>query len=147
MLVEDARESETRDSLSEHFRRRLGAEHSLIAQRVSWLLLSQSFLFIAYTGALVARPSRAHEHQIDRLLHLFPVLGLVIFAGVYASILAAVLSIRALWTCFDSVEPDDTDPFDRIPSRGARRVGNVATHVPPIAIGVTWIWLLVTTPA
>jgi hypothetical protein len=124
VLVESQREFEPRDSLSEHFRRRLDAEHSLIAQRVSWLLLSQSFLFIAYTGALVARPTSAHAHQIDRLLRLFPVLGLVIFAGVYASILAAILSIRALWTCFDSVEPDHTDPFDRIPSRRIRRMGS-----------------------
>jgi hypothetical protein len=127
-------------------RERLDAEHSLIAQRVSWLLLSQSFLFIAYTGALVARPSDAHEHQIDRLLRLYPALGLVIFAGVYTSILAALLSIRALRRCFESVEPDHANPFDRVPGARVRRMGNVASHVPPIAIGVTWAWLLVTTP-
>jgi hypothetical protein len=134
-------------SFSDHFRARLDAEHSLIAQRVSWLLLSQSFLFIAYTGALVARPSHAHEQQINRLLHVFPLLGLVIVTGVYASILAALLSIRSLRRCFDSIQRQHTNPFDQIPTPPIRRVGDLAAHVPPIAIGVTWIWLLLTTPS
>jgi hypothetical protein len=133
-------------SFSEEFRERLDAENSLVAQRVSWLILSQSFLFIAYTGALVARPTHAHAGQITRLLRAFPVLGLVIVAGVYVSIWAALLSIRALRRCFDSVEPHQANPFDQVPGSGVRRLGNVAAHLPPIAIGATWIWLLTTNP-
>jgi hypothetical protein len=119
---------------------------SLVAQRLSWLILSQSFLFIAYTGALVARPTHAHEDQITRLLRIFPVLGLVIVAGVYASIWAALLSIRGLRQCFDSIEPDHSNPFDRIPGLRVRRLANIALHLPPVAIGATWIWLLTTNP-
>jgi hypothetical protein len=111
---------------------------------VSWLILSQSFLFIAYTAALVARPTHAHSDQIARLLHVFPVLGLVIVAGVYASIWAALLSIRALRLSFEALEPRHPGPFDAIPGLRVRQLGNVAAHVPPLAIGATWVWLLVT---
>ena len=111
---------------------------------MSWLILSQSFLFIAYTAALVARPTHAHSDQIARLLHVFPVLGLVIVAGVYASIWAALLSIRALRLSFEALEPRHPGPFDAIPGLRVRQLGNVAAHVPPLAIGATWVWLLVT---
>jgi hypothetical protein len=116
----------------------------LVAQRLSWLILSQSFLFIAYTAALVAWPTTAHVDQIDRLLHVFPVLGLVIVAAVYASIWAALLSIRALRLSFDALEQRYASPFEGIPSRRIRGLGNVAAHVPPLAIAATWIWLLTT---
>jgi hypothetical protein len=59
-------------SLSEEFRARSEADYALIAQRVSWLILSQSFLFIAYTAALVARPPNTHSAQVRHLLHVFP---------------------------------------------------------------------------
>jgi hypothetical protein len=75
---------------------------------------------------------------------VFPVLGLVIVAGVYASIWAALLSIRALRLSFGSLEHVQAGPFDAIPGRRVRRLGNVAAHVPPLAIGATWIWLLAT---
>jgi hypothetical protein len=110
------------------------------------LILSQSFLFIAYTGALVARPPESHAHQITRLLHVFPVLGLVIVAGVYASIWAALLSIRSLSRRFDALEPKHANPFDQIPGRRLGELGNIAAHVPPLAIGITWLWLLTTNP-
>jgi hypothetical protein len=131
-------------SVSEQFRERLEAENSLIAQRVSWLILSQSFLFIAYTAALVARPPGAHEPEINRLLHIFPVLGLVIVAGVYAAIWAALLSIQALRQRFAAIEPNSPNPFDSIPAPRVRELGNIGIHVPPLAIGATWIWLLAT---
>jgi hypothetical protein len=133
-------------SVSEEFRERLDAEDALIAQRVSWLILSQSFLFIAYTAALVARPTHAHADQIGHLLRVFPVLGLVIVAGVYASIWAALLSIRSLRRTFQALERRHAGPFDGIPSGRVRGMGNVAAHVPPLAIGATWIWLLTTNP-
>jgi hypothetical protein len=131
-------------SVSDQFRERLEAENSLIAQRVSWLILSQSFLFIAYTAALVARPPGARESEINRLLHIFPVLGLVIVAGVYAAIWAALLSIRALRQRFTAIEPEGPNPFDSIPGPRVRELGNIGVHVPPLAIGTTWLWLLAT---
>jgi hypothetical protein len=133
-------------SVSHLFREQLEAENSLIARRVSWLLLSQSFLFIAYTGALVARPPNAHAHQITRLLNVFPLLGVLIVASVYASILAALLSIRALRWRFDEIG-EHADPFEDVPGKHIRGMGNLAAHVPAIAIGVTWIWLLLTSPS
>jgi hypothetical protein len=75
---------------------------------------------------------------------VFPALGLVIVARVYASIWAALLSIRALRRSFEALGPGDAGPFDDIPGPGVRRLGNVAAHVPPLAIGATWLWLLAT---
>ena len=124
-------------SLSEPFRDRLGEERFLITQRVSWLLLSQSFLFLAYTALTVARPSPGKEQQASRLYHAVPVLGFVI------SIVAGVLTSRALRREFEALELDHLNPFDSIPGSSLRALGDVAVHVPPPAIGVTWIWLFV----
>jgi hypothetical protein len=131
-------------SISEEFRERVDAENSLIAQRVSWLILSQSFLFIAYTASLVARPLPGHRTQLSRLLDVFPVLGVVIVVGTYASIWAGLVSIRQLRARFDVTEAVHLNPFDGLPTPRVRRLGHLAAHVPPIAIGATWLWLLVT---
>jgi len=69
--------------------------------------------------------------------------SLVIVAGVYISLLAALFSIRAFRTEFELVEPEHRNPFDVIPGRSARALGTLAMHVPPLALGGTWIWLLV----
>jgi hypothetical protein len=131
-------------SVSEEFRARLEAEDVLVAQRASWLILSQSFLFIAYTGALVARPTHAHVTQITQLLHVFPLLGLVIVGAVYSSIWAALLTSRALRRGFEALDPERASPLDAIPGTALRRLGNLAAHVPPLAIGTTWVYLLAT---
>ena len=128
--------------LSERFRGRLNEENFLVVQRVSWLLVSQSFLFIVYATLVVAKPSPSRQEQAMRLFYAIPSLGIVIVTGVYASILAALLSIRALRREFDLLEPEKADPLDTIPNRSIRVMGTIAAHVPPIAIGVTWIWLL-----
>jgi hypothetical protein len=140
-------EEKSTASVSQEYRLLVDGENVLIAQRVSWLLLSQSFLFIAYTAALVANPPTPHERQITRLLHVFPLLGIVIVVGVYVSVCAALLNIRALRSRYEQAEPVIRDPFDGIPSVSIRRLGHIATHVSPIAIGATWIWLLITNPS
>ena len=134
----------TTRSLSEQFRERLGEEHFLATQRVSWLLLAQSFLFIAYTALVVSRPTPAHEHQVSRLLLAVPLLGIVIVIGVYASILAALLTIRALRARLNALEPEHPNPFDAIPTASVRTLGHAAAHVPPLAILATCVWLLIT---
>jgi len=125
------------------FRARLDQENLLAVQRVSWLLVSQSFLFIAYTAVVIAKPAPNRHEQAVRLYHTIPVLGLVIVAGVYISIIAALVSIRELRREFDLLEAQHRNPFDAIPNRSVRALGAVAVHVPPVAIGATWIWLLV----
>ena len=40
-----------------------GEEHFLVTQRVSWLLLSQSFLFIVYSALVVSKPLPRREAQ------------------------------------------------------------------------------------
>ena len=131
-------------SLSEHFRERLGEERFLVTQRVSWLLLSQSFLFLAYTALTVARPIPAKGQQATRLYHVIPLLGIVIVSAVYASIVAALLTSRALRRQFAALELEGDNPFDSIPTSALRVLGDVAVHLPPLAIGVTWIWLFIT---
>ena len=64
-------------------------------------------------------------------------------AGVYVSIVAGLFSIRALRREFELLEPEHRNPFDLIPGRSVRAFGTVAIHVPPLAIGATWIWMLV----
>jgi hypothetical protein len=121
----------------------LNQEHFLVVQRVSWLLVSQSFLFIVYAAIVVAKPAASNRDQAMRLFYAVPSLGIVIVSGVYASILAAQFSIRALRREFDRLEPAHPDPFDAIPGRPIRVTGNVAVHIPPIAIAAVWIWLLI----
>src|SRR5215831_5354586 len=106
--------------LSERFRERLNQEHFLVVQRVSWLLISQSFLFIVYTALVVSKPSPSRQDQAMRLFHAVPLLGVVIVASVYASILAALFAIRALRREFDRLEPVHADPLETIPSRAVR---------------------------
>ena len=127
---------------SEAFRARLDQENLLAVQRVSWLLVSQSFLFIAYTAVVIAKPLPARHDQAVRLYYTIPVLGLVIVAGVYVSIVAALVSMRQLRREFNLLEPAHRNPFDAIPNHSVRALGTVAIHVPPLAIGATWIWLL-----
>ena len=127
---------------SEAFRTRLDQENLLAVQRVSWLLVSQSFLFIAYTAVVISKPLPARHEQAVRLYHTLPTLGLVIVAGVYVSIIAGLVSMRQLRREFELLEPEHRNPFDAIPSRAVRAFGTVAIHVPPLAIGATWIWLL-----
>ena len=126
---------------SQRFRERLNQENFLIVQRVSWLLVSQSFLFIVYAALIVAKPSSARHDQAARLFYVVPVLGVVIVLAVYTSIAAAHMSIRALRRQFDLLEPQHPDPFDLIPTSRLRALGSVAAHVPPIAIAAVWIWL------
>jgi hypothetical protein len=133
-----------RPPASERCRARLNQEHFLVVQRVSWLLVSQAFLFIVYAAIVVAKPPPAREEQARRLFYLVPSLGVLIVAGVYASILAAQLSIRALRREFKRLEPEPSDPFDCIPSSLIRAAGSIAAHLPPIALGAPWIWLLTT---
>jgi hypothetical protein len=130
-------------ALANHFQERLRDERFLVTQRVSWLLLSQSFLFLAYTALVVARPGARREQQAVRLYHAVPLLGIVIVAGVYASIIAAVLTGRALRRQFGALETKRVTPFDPIPNARLRALGDVAIHLPPLAIGATWITLLV----
>ena len=129
-------------AVSERFRERLNQEHFLVLQRVSWLLVSQSFLFIVYAGIVVAKPSPVRHAEASRLFYAVPALGLVIVAGVYASILAARFTIRALWREFDRLQPTHPDPFDRIPNHRIRVLGGIGVHVPPLAIAAFWVWLL-----
>ena len=128
-------------SVSEHFHERLQVERFLVSQRVSWLLLSQSFLFLAYTALAVARPGSGREQQATRLYHAVPLLGLVIVAGVYVSILAAPLTSRALRRKFTALD-ERSNPFDGVPNASLRMLGDVSVHVPPLAIGITWMWLI-----
>ena len=117
------------------------ADPTVGASRRAWLLLSQSFLFLAYTTLTVARPSPGKEDQASRLYHAVPALGFVIVAGVYASIVAALFTSRALSRRFRALGFEHVNPFDSIPNASLRALGNVAVHLPPLAIGVTWIWL------
>ncbi len=57
--------------------------------------------------------------------------------------LPALFSIRGLRREFELLEPEHRNPFDLIPGRSVRALGTVAMHVPPLAMGATWIWLLV----
>ena len=67
----------------------------------------------------------------------------MIVAGVYASILAAVLTMRALRGEFKALELEQENLFDSIPRSWVRALGDVAVHTSPIAIGAIWIWLLI----
>jgi len=64
-------------------------------------------------------------------------------AGASVSIVAGLVSIRALRREFEVLEPEHRNPFDLILGRSVRALGAVPIHVPPSPIGATWVWLLV----
>src|SRR5258708_3055710 len=84
-------------------RERIEHAHTLLVQRLTWLVGSQSFLFTAYAivsnGLMTQPPQTALPRFTDQLRLLFqlvPVVAMLTSVLIYVSILAAVVTMRRL---------------------------------------------------
>ncbi len=80
-------------------------EDDLIAQRLSWLVSSQSFLFTAYAIVLNGlAPDQNRIGEFDRQLkliwHAIPIIAIATTALIYCGILAGVIAMQSLRASF-----------------------------------------------
>lgn len=103
------------------FRARIEHEDSLVIQRLSWLVASQSFLFTAYAitvnGLATPSPVAPLVLRQQLLLELLPIVGLFSAALIYGTILAAVQAIVSFRHAYHA------------------HVGAAAAALPPITTG------------
>lgn len=80
-------------------RRQIEHEDSLVVNRLSWLMGSQSFLFTAYAivvnGPVIPRTASFTTKQ-DHLVAIVPLLGIACCVLIYAGVLGAVLVMKHL---------------------------------------------------
>ncbi|HZP43895.1 MAG TPA: hypothetical protein VFD84_20620 [Candidatus Binatia bacterium] len=103
------------------FRARIEHEDTLVIQRLSWLVASQSFLFTAYAitlnGLAAPSPVAALARHQELLLRLLPTVGVLTSGLIYGTILAAVRAIAGFRHAYHA------------------RVGPAAAALPPITTG------------
>ena len=129
------------------FRNRIEHEDSLITQRLSWLMASQSFFFTAYaivtnglTGAPVAGRGLYISH-LDILARIIPSVALVNSLLICLSIFGALKAIRELRQEYQKHSPL-LEIISLQTSRVARRLGlSAPILLPPLFIAV-WLYLL-----
>jgi hypothetical protein len=121
-------------------------ELDLIAGRMTWLAISESFIFSAFATALAGyRP----DHQLARglmyLLWVMPLTGMFLAVCVYVAILAAHSALASLKAQRDRM-------IEGLPSQlridlisAQNRVqwwGNLPTHLIPVVFFFIWTGLL-----
>jgi hypothetical protein len=75
----------------------LKAEFDLIAGRMSWLVIAESFIFSAFATATASyRPDHALVDVLRYLGWILPFIGMFMAACVYVAILAAQSAVRSL---------------------------------------------------
>jgi hypothetical protein len=113
---------------------RMRFEHELINRRVTWLLSTQSILFVAYGLAL--------QHNNARLfLSVTPILGIGIAVLILVGIVAAILAKRSTWKDYADEHKDKDVQF------GVRDIFTYLRFVPdialPLSFAVAWSWILI----
>lgn len=75
----------------------LKAEFDLVAARMSWLVIAESFIFSAFATATASyRPDHPLVGVLRYLACVLPVVGMFLAACVYAAILAALSAVAIL---------------------------------------------------
>lgn len=130
------------------FRNRIEHEDSLIIQRLSWLMASQSFLFTAYaivTNALTTSSTKSVNTYIDHLLALvqiIPIVALLNSLLIAASIFAALIAINQL-RCGYKKQAAALQPLPLQTGRVPRVMGLAAPVLLPLLFFAVWLYLLV----
>lgn len=116
-------------------------EFDLIASRMSWLVIAESFIFSAFATATANdRPDHPQAAGLGYLIRVMPVVGMSLVAIVYVAILAAHRTI-------DTLKTEREAMIGRLPRQlridliatGSRvqRWGNLPTHtIPPLLFAV-----------
>ena len=129
----------------------LKAEFDLVAARMSWLVISESFIFSAFATAIAAY---RHDHPLEFVLrylaYVLPFVGMSLAACVYVALLAALSAIRTLKGQRDRMMAE-LPPHLRIDLISVRSPqewwGNVPTFVIPPLLFLIWaaglaVWLM-----
>jgi hypothetical protein len=129
------------------FRSRIEHEDNLIVQRLSWLMASQSFFFMAYavtTNGLSSLPSGNAGRFLAQevlLFELIPIVAIFNALLIYLSILAAWKGIRELRRAYQSQCVGNQPP--PIQTRAATRsLGLSAPFLLPLLFIAVWLILL-----
>jgi hypothetical protein len=149
----DSPDTPERPSLLEVYRlirSQIEHEDGLISQRLSWFIMSQSFLFTAFAITVAnARPAPAGALDITvprlSLLAFIPLVAIASSLLIGVSLVAAVLALRNLRRHFRATPgADGGHGLPPIHGAGATRVlGLIAPLLlPPLFLGV-WTFLLV----
>src|SRR4051812_48171140 len=83
-------------------RSRIEHEHSLITQRLSWFITSQSFFFTAYAIVTVNDSGKV---DVKALPQIIPLVALITSSLIFITILAGVLAIASLRKTYNA-HPD-----------------------------------------
>jgi len=132
-------------------RERIEHEDSLIVQRLSWLVASQSFLFTAYaivSNGLMSQPSQPaclrFGEQLQLLFQLIPIVATLTCVLIYISILAAVVTMRRLRNGYRSRFGPEEDGLPPIMTVAPTRLfGLVAPLLLPLVFAAVWLVLWV----
>ena len=125
-------------------RRQIEHEDSLVVNRLSWLMGSQSFLFTAYAivvnGPVVPRTASFTTKQ-DHLLATIPLLGLACCILIYAGVVGAALVMKHLRADLASRIKGTVQP----PIQGSamtRALGMAAPLLLPPFFILAWLYLI-----
>jgi hypothetical protein len=129
------------------FRNRIEHEDTLIMQRLSWLMASQSFLFTAYaivTNGMSALPTLGNNifsRHLSTLARIIPIVALLNSFLILISILGA---LKAIWELRDAYrkQPEILGAIPLQTSRTARRLGLSAPLLLPLLFLAVWLFLL-----
>jgi hypothetical protein len=112
-------------------------ELTLISERMSWLVISESFIFSAFTVA-VANQEKAVV--LNTLAYLMPLVGFLIALLVYPSLLAAHTTAQRLKLERHEFElrlPEHLR-VRLLPPKGAHILGSLPAFVIPVMFLVVW---------
>jgi hypothetical protein len=120
----------------------LKAEFDLLAGRMSWLVISESFIFSAFATGIA---NYRHDHPVagglQFLVRILPFVGMFLAVAVHASILAALSAINSLKNQRDRLMAGLPSQLriDLISSRSRRQWwGNLPAHAIPTVFFLVW---------
>jgi hypothetical protein len=122
------------------------SEFDLIAKRMTWPVVSESFTFSVFAAVLSTyRPDHHHAALLLYVLWVMPLTGMFLASAVYVTILAAHIALRSLKRQGDRmIEHLPRDLWIDLISTQSRIQwwGNVPTHIIPPVFIVIWLGAL-----
>ena len=124
-------------------RERIDHEDNLLAQRTTWVVTSQAFLFSAYAicaGALSPGVHRPHDHELEILLTLIPSAAIGSLALLYFTIAGALRATGQLRRLL--LPAQEAHRVILLGDRFVQFAGASAPLFIPAVFLITWIILL-----
>ena len=125
-------------------------EFELTAQRVTYLAITESFLFGAYVSALAAFKSApgqelVYADTLKQLVHAVPWIGVILAAAVVAAVVSAISMIFKLKAQRERLEGSTPGVH---PDIGGRSLEHFVGLAPPLVVSVCFLiaWLCVWPP-